>query len=64
MRYAGANASYKIGRSHYVFSDGAAHNLAEKNKMHQFHQYWDEKSGLKAFQKQLDNLLTEISSTL
>ncbi|MEH2136557.1 hypothetical protein [Nostoc sp.] len=48
----------------YVVGDGAAHNLAEENKMHQFHQYWDKQGGLKAFQKQLENRLTEISSTL
>ncbi|MEH2440477.1 hypothetical protein [Nostoc sp.] len=38
----------------YVVGDGAAHNLAEENKMHQFHQYWDKQGGLKAFQNQLD----------
>ena len=47
----------------YVVGDGAAHDLAAENKMQQFHQYWDDKVGLEAFQHHTENLLLEISST-
>lgn len=46
-----------------VVGDGAAHDLAAENKMQQFHQHWDEKGGLEAFQHHVKNLLLEISST-
>lgn len=47
----------------YVVADGAAHDLASENKMQQFHQYWDEKGGLEAFQHHVKKILLEISST-
>lgn len=45
----------------HVVGDGTAHNLADANKMHQFHQYWDKQGGLEAFQNHVGNLFTEIS---
>lgn len=46
----------------YVVGDGAAHDLSAANRMQQFHQYWDAKGGLEAFQHHIENLLLEISS--
>jgi hypothetical protein len=47
----------------YLVGDGKAHSLASVNKMHQFHQHWDHKGGLSAFQKHLDKILSEIMLT-
>jgi hypothetical protein len=47
----------------YLVGDGKAHSLASANKMHQFHQHWDHKGGLSAFQKHLDKILSEIMLT-
>lgn len=49
----------------YVVGDGIVHDVATDGKidgkMPKFHQYWDEKGGLEAFQKHIDRLLTKIS---
>ncbi len=41
--------------------DGSAHNLDEPGKMSKFHQYWNDKGGLVAFQKHLATELDKIS---
>ena len=45
----------------YVVGDGNLHSLVASNRMPQFHQYWDEKGGLKAFCNHLNTKLAEIS---
>ena len=47
----------------YVVGDGAAHDLSTENQMQQFHQYWDAKGGLAAFQNHVGNLISEMPST-
>ncbi|WP_431657890.1 hypothetical protein [Pantanalinema rosaneae] len=49
--------------SDYIVGDGAAHDLAAENQMLQFHQYWDVRGGLVAFQNHVGNLIHEMSST-
>ncbi len=41
----------------YVVGDGLAHNLADENKMPQFHQHWE----LPVFQKHVADVLTKLS---
>jgi hypothetical protein len=41
--------------------DGLAHNLDEPGKMAKFHQHWNSKGGLKAFQQHLATELGKIS---
>lgn len=45
----------------YVVGDGAAHDLSADGRMHQFHQHWDEKGGLEAFQEHVANTIETAS---
>lgn len=48
--------------SDYVVGDGAAHDLAAENQMQQFHQYWDARGGLTAFQDHVAKLINDTPS--